>query len=302
MILPKKIARGELAVIISPAGHINNDLVKEAAEVIKNWGIQVTIAPHALNQNGRFSGTVAERLNDLQQALDNPDVKVIFCSRGGYGAVHLLEHLDFTEFEKKPKWIIGYSDITALHLLIQSKGYMSLHAPMAKHLAEEGHNDYAVSIIEKVLKGKRINYNIPVFDYAHINRPGKAKGRLTGGNLAVFCGLLGTDKLHIRNNSILFIEDIGEEPYKVDRYIHQIKQAGIFKKLSGLLIGQFTEYEEDPNMYAPLYETIAETIKEYHFPVFFNFPVGHVVNNYPLVMGRRTEIEITQKQLSLKQL
>lgn len=302
MIQPKKITYREIAVIVSPAGHIDNNLAKKALQVIKKWGMQVYFAPHALHQKGRFSGTVAQRLVDLQQAMDNPDVKVIFCSRGGYGTVHLLEHLDFTEFKKHPKWIIGYSDITALHLLLQSKGYMSLHAPMAKHLAEQGNEDFAVAMMEQLLKGKQINYNIPVFNYGNLNRSGKGRGRLTGGNLAVFCGLLGSKLSNIPERSILFIEDIGEEPYKVDRYIYQLKQAGVFDLLSGLLVGQFTAYEEDPGMYASLYESIAEAVKEYDFPVFFDFPVGHVVNNYPLVMGGETSIEITQEQLILKQL
>ncbi len=302
MVLPKKITHDDQAVIVSPAGHIDSELVEAAAKVIEGWGLQVKIAPHALGQKGRFSGTIEERIDDLQQAMDDPKVKVILCSRGGYGAVHLLNHLDFIAFRQHPKWIIGYSDITALHLLMQSKGYMSIHGPMAKHFAEEGVDDFAVQKIREIISGQHIQYNIPVFSHAHLNRLGKGNGKLIGGNLAVFCGLIGSKILTVRKNHILFIEDIGEEPYKVDRFIHQIKQAGIFDVISGLLVGQFTEYEEDPDMYAPLYETIAEAIKEYDFPVFYNFPAGHVINNYPLVMGQRTEIEVNQDQLILKQL
>ena len=301
MILPRRIASEDVAVIVSPAGHVDADAVEAAKQIMEEWNLKVRIAPNALGMRGRFSGTIENRVDDFQQALDDPRVRVIFCSRGGYGAVHLLDQLDFSKFRKHPKWIIGYSDITAIHLMMQSRGYMSLHGPMAKHFAEEGSNDFAVQKIKDILNGERVEYNIPAFTHAHLNRTGVGRGRLIGGNLAVFCGLIGSRDLPIRKDYILVIEDIGEEPYKVDRYIHQIKRAGIFDKIGGLLVGQFTDYQEDSGMYASLYESIAEAVKEYDFPVFFNFPLGHVVNNYPVVMGHRTAIEVNKEQLILKQ-
>lgn len=301
MIQPPKIKKNDKVIIVSPAGHIDSGLVEKAASILNEWGLQIEISPNALSQNGRFSGTVSERLFDFQSAMDNPDAKVIFCSRGGYGAVHLLDKLDFSKFRKNPKWLIGFSDITALHALFQSHGYMSIHGPMAKHFAEEGSSDFSVISLKNILEKKPVQYNIPGSDFQELNRAGNARGRLFGGNLAVLCGLLGTKMLKIPRNGIMFIEDIGEEPYKTDRFIHQLKLAGVFDKISGLVVGQFNDYEEDEEMYEPLYQSIETAVREYDFPVCFDFPVGHTQNNHPVIMGKITSLEVNENQIIFKQ-
>ena len=301
MIQPPKLQIGDKAVILSPAGKIDSGLVEKAAELLGEWGLGVEISENALCRTGRFSGFVEQRLSDLQQAMDDPDVKLIFCSRGGYGTVHLLDKLDFTAIKQHPKWVIGYSDITVLHAALQSNGIMSVHGPMAKHFADEGADDIAVRFTKAILAGERIVYEIPVTSYAHLNRKGKASGRLFGGNLSVFCGILGSKFAKIPKNGILVIEDIGEEPYKVDRYINQLKLAGVFERISGLIVGQFNDYTEDNEMYSALFESIASSVAEYGFPVCFDFPVGHVKHNFPLVMGKTAKLAVKENQIIFKQ-
>jgi len=289
---PPSLQRNDKAVVLSPAGKIDGYMVHDAAAVLESWGLHPVIAGHALCETGRFSGLVEERLDDLQQALDDPTVKLILCSRGGYGTVHLLNRLDFSGIRKNPKWVVGYSDITALHAALQRHGIASVHGPMARHFSEEGSEDVAVRLIKNMLSGQSVAYDMPVTDMQRLNREGVAAGRLFGGNLSVFCGLLGTPYARIPHRGILFIEDIGEAPYRVDRLIWQLKLAGVFEKISGLMIGQFSDYEEDDQMYYPLRQSILEAVKEYTFPVCFNFPVGHVKLNYPLLMGMKASLSI----------
>ncbi len=301
MLQPPKLQIGDKAVILSPAGKIDAGLVEKAAVVLSEWGLGVEVSENALCHTGRFSGFVEQRLSDLQQAMDDPDVKLIFCSRGGYGTVHLLDKLDFTGIKQHPKWVIGYSDITVLHAALQSNGIMSIHGPMAKHFAEEGPADISVRFTKAIVAGEPIIYDIPFANYAHLNRKGKASGKLFGGNLSVFCGLLGTKYAKIPKKGVLFIEDIGEEPYKVDRFINQLKLAGIFDKISGLIVGQFSDYTEDNDMYLALYESIAQAVAEYDFPVCFDFPAGHVKYNFPLVMGKTARLAVKENQIIFKQ-
>ncbi len=301
MIQPPKLKIGDKAVVVSPAGKVDRELVYKAVSVLTDWGLKVEIAENALCESGRFSGFVEQRLSDLQKAMDDPEVKLIFCSRGGYGTVHLLDKLDFSRMKSNPKWVVGYSDITALHAALQANGIMSIHGPMAKHFSEEGAEDVSVSYIKSILAGQSLKYEIPIIHNKHLNRKGKASGRLFGGNLAVFCGLMGTNVVRIPKNGILFIEDIGEAPYKVDRMIYQLKLAGVFDKISGLIVGQFTDYEEDNEMYNSLHQSILNAVSEYSFPVCFDFPIGHVKLNFPVIMGARASLCVKENQIIFKQ-
>ena len=249
MKLPYPLQFNDHAIILSPSGNIEKKFVLDTAAILKEWGLIPKISKYALGENGRFSGTLDERLHDLQEAFDDPSIKLIVCSRGGYGAVHLLENLNFKGIKKYPKWVIGYSDITALHSALQVNGIASLHAPMAKHFSDEGVNDLSVRYTKSILSGQSVLYEIPVVENFTFNRQGRAIGKLFGGNLSVLSGIIGTPYLRIPNKGILFIEEIGEAPYKVDRMIYQLKLGGVFKKISGLVLGKFTEYEEDDRMY-----------------------------------------------------
>lgn len=298
---PPALKEHDSAVILSPAGRIEASYVAAAADVLKGWGLQPTVAPHTLGRCGRYSGTLEERLTDLQQAMDDPSVRLILCSRGGYGLVHLLPQLDFTAFRANPKWVVGYSDVTALHAALQLQGFASLHAPMAKHLAEEGEEDAAVQYMHDTLFGKSLHYEIPEVEQHNLNRAGQVKGRLFGGNLSVFTSLLGTKFVKIPKGGILFLEEIGEHPYKVDRMIHQLRLAGVFDKIGGMIVGQFTDYEEDDQMSAPLLQSIRDAVNGYSFPICFGFPVGHVKENYPILMGMQAELIVSNDMISFTQ-
>lgn len=298
---PPSLRYNDKAMIISPSGNIEGHIVQDAVNVLEEWGLRPEISKNALSRVGRFSGTIDQRLEDLQYAFDNPEIKVVLCSRGGYGAVHLLDKINFTAIKRSPKWVVGYSDITALHAALQKHGIASIHGPMASHFSNEGSEDISLRYLKSILARQSINYNIPIIQKTNLNRPGLAEGRLFGGNLSVLCGILGSKYFKVPRKGILFIEDIGEIPYKIDRMIHQLKLSGVFNKISGLIVGKFTDFEEDFNMYSPLYDSIFNAVREYNFPICFNFPVGHVKLNFPLIMGEKASLNVENYNISFKQ-
>lgn len=295
-IYPPKLKRGDKAIIISPSGNVDIQYINGASKVLQNWGLLVEVATYADRQYGRFAGTVDQRGADLQEAMDDPNVKLIFCSRGGYGVVHLLDKLNFEGIRQYPKWIVGYSDITALHLALLQEGIVSLHAPMARHLTED-----SLDIASVYLKDA-LFINMPDYFLAShsLNRKGLVTGKLFGGNLAVLSGLIGTPYMEVPENGILFIEDIAESPYKIDRMMWQLKLSGILGRISALVIGQFTDCLEDPLMGSTIYESIRDIVKEYNYPLVFDFPVGHVKENYTLLHGGLVEIEVRENKVKMK--
>ncbi|MBP1616538.1 MAG: carboxypeptidase [Bacteroidetes bacterium] len=297
LISPEKLSHRSKVLIVSPSGAIEPAYIDDVCLVLKNWGLFPEVMPYAKNRLGRFCGTMEERLSDLQQAMDDPEAKAILCSRGGYGIAHLLDKLDFSGIKKYPKWLIGYSDITALHAAFFKNGLMSLHAPMAKHLVQDM-DSIASYYLKEMLFGAPVHYEVAP---NRLNRAGKVSGKLMGGNLTVACNLLGTPYLEIPEGTILFVEDIAEKPYQIDRMMWHLKLAGVFDRISGLVVGRFTEYQEDPLMYFSVYESIRDLVSDYDFPLCFDFPVGHVVGNYPLVHGAETVFEVTQFKASLDQ-
>ncbi len=299
MIFPTPLKSGDLVTILSPSSKIDKDLVHGQKERLESWGLQVKIAPHALSKHHSFAGTRAQRLTDLQKALDDPRIRAVFCSRGGYGAIHLLEAIDLTRFRETPKWLIGYSDITALHSLLQKEGFASVHGIMGRHLAKEPADDPQIQALHSILFGDSPSYRIPEHKF---NRPGTANGILRGGNLSVLYGLRGTPYDFPAKGTILFLEDIGERVHHLERMMYNLKFGGILENLSGLLVGQFTESTQHESIGKALYEMIHDLIKPYSFPVSFNFPVGHVVENVPLITGSSVCLKITKKETILSPL
>ncbi|MDR1003538.1 MAG: LD-carboxypeptidase [Prevotellaceae bacterium] len=298
LLFPPYIKKGDRAVIVSPSGKIDAGFLKGARQRLRHWGLQVHTATHAGGSYGWYAGTVKQRLQDLQAVLDDDRTALIFCSRGGYGAVHLIDRLDFTRFGEHPKWLVGFSDITALHNRLQHEGFASLHAPMARHLAIEAPDDPATCLMREVLFGETAPcYTLPTHK---LNRQGTATGILRGGNLAVLCGLRGTPYDIPPQGTILFVEDVGERPHSVERMFYNLKLGGVLEQLSGLIIGQFTEYEENLSLGKELYAALAELLKGYAYPVCFNFPVGHVTQNLPLINGARVTLEVEKKESRIK--
>ncbi len=283
--------------IISPSGAIDPMYIDQAAARLRSWGYAVSEGAHARGQWGRFSGTDEERLADLGGALSDPSVDWILCSRGGYGLQRIIDRVP-----PITKPVIGFSDITALHQLSALSGQPSVHGIMCKHIATLEEESEPVAMLRKVLAGEPQEYIIP----AHpLNRYGETTGIVTGGNLSVLFGLQGTEygpaalisnfKLQIANNPkpILLIEDIGERHYHIDRMIRGLKMSGALAGLSGLIVGQFSDCEDDPGMNGTVYETIKEAVAEYDYPVLFNAPFGHVEHNLPLWLGRPIQMIIS---------
>ena len=232
----------------------------------------------------------------MRAALLDPTIRAIICSRGGYGCVHLLPHLADIDLTADPKWLVGFSDVTALHALMQSQGVASVHGSMTKHLAAHSGNDYCSQILFDILRGGRPQYEWESHQY---NRCGHATGQIVGGNFAVMQALVGTPYDIIRPDSILFIEDISEPIYKVERMLWQMKLSGVLGSLRALIFGQFTNYQPDAN-YPDMETMIHNLLADIDLPVAFNAPIGHIAANYPIIEGAAAELSITTTGVTLK--
>lgn len=289
LIVPEPLRPGDLIAIVSPSGTVKEEYVSRAAEVLRAAGYRVRIGPHALGKFHTYAGTPEERFADLASALTDPEVKAVLCSRGGYGAVHILERLDALPLRDNPKWIIGFSDISALHALMARHGIASIHAPMAKHLAAfDGADDDAQALLD-ILAGRPFDYQLPPNP---LNRPGTASGPLAGGNLAVIAELIATPFDAIRPGCILFVEDIAEPVYKTERILYQLRFSGALASLAGLIVGEFTDYKIDPEA-ETMNEMIRRMVAPYDYPVAFGAPVGHVDHNIPLVVSAPVTLTVT---------
>lgn len=269
--------------IISPAGKVDPDVVRRGAETLQAWGHTVSIASHALTEYGRYAATPKDRTADLLEALMDSTVDLLWCARGGYGCMHLLDQIPPADIASQRKWLIGYSDITALHALWQCADVRSLHAPMMKHIGESPEHKTSLSLRHWLATGQLPNLTFPVHPD---NQTGCIEGRLVGGNLAVFSALHGTPYDFDYQDTILFIEDIGESPYKIDRMVQTLRLEGIFQQVRGLVIGQFTDCNVDPLMPETLTTSIRHAVGR-DIPIAFSAPIGHVQENYPLAEGGR---------------
>ncbi|MDR0982694.1 MAG: LD-carboxypeptidase [Culturomica sp.] len=279
MLRPNYLQEGDYVALVSPAGHIDGSCVENATELLQSWGLNPIVGRNAEKQYGFYSGTDEERIEDLQWAMDNDEIKAIFCTRGGYGCMRIVDKLDYSKFQGEPKWVVGFSDITVLLSKITSLGIESMHAPMPQTYSDTDKD--ALTRLKEMLFGEVKNYYIPT---NHLNRIGFVSGELTGGNLCILNCIRSTNIEHNSHNSILFIEDVGENLYAVDRMMQSFKLSGRLEDLQGLIVGAFTEIKNN-NFTKDAYELIREAVDEYEFPVCFNFPAGHIHNNYPLIMG-----------------
>lgn len=282
--------------IISPSGVINPEYIDGAARVLRTWGFDVSEGRFARAAYGRFAGTDEQRIADLQAALNDKELDAVLCSRGGYGLTRIIDKIDFSELKQYPKWIIGFSDITALHNVLSNMNIPSIHGIMAKHLTELTADSLPVDYLKKILIGEYPFYEIPAFDE---NRNGAAKGKLIGGNLSVLIALRGSSYDLNYKNAILFIEDIGEQAYHIDRMLQNFRLGGVFTQLSGLIAGHFTDCGEDPLMKMSLRKIVLNAVAGYDFPVCFGFPSGHEDVNYPLILGREVHLNVNKEKSQL---
>lgn len=299
MIKPKKLNRGDKVAILTPASAVKEEYIDRACEYLKNRGLQPIVMPYAKGPaDGSYASAKEERLSDMLEAWRNQEIKAIMCGRGGYGATHLLSLFPKNLFNDNPKWLIGFSDISALHAAITAQGVMSIHGPMTKHCTP---NDPGVEkIMQLIMDDKMPEYEIDRVENPLIpkNHYGNAAGRLFGGNVAVLNGLAATpyDMFDYpkRDDVILLIEDVAEPIYKIERVLYRLLMQGVFDNLRGLIVGQFTEYKSsvDHQSMEMMIERFLNDNGLNYFPVVYDFPAGHIEGNMPLVEGAFTEIYV----------
>ncbi|MGM9802644.1 MAG: LD-carboxypeptidase [Muribaculaceae bacterium] len=289
VIFPAPLQPGDKVAIVSPASAIKPQYVSGACDALRTLGYEPVVGKHCLGKVGTYSGTEQERLHDFIHAIDDSQVKAVLCSRGGYGVVHLLHRLQPEWLAANAKWLIGFSDISALHAAMCLSGVASVHASMAKHLALFGVDNQPSQSLVDVLQGRMPVYNEAAHPY---NRPGEAVGTLVGGNMAVLCALIGTSFNLLSRGDVLFIEDIGESVYKIERMLYQLKLSGVLARLKGLIVGRFTEYTSPDGNGETMEDMVKRMVAEYDYPVAFNFPVGHVDENMPLIEGAEVHLQV----------
>lgn len=295
-IIPRPLREGDTVAIVAPASSVMREYVDGAADVLRAQGWQVKVMPSAYGQSGSYSAPAAQRVGELNAMLADSEVRAVMAARGGYGTVHLLPELDLEALMRDPKWIIGFSDISALHAVCDAGHIVSIHGPMCKHLTETGGHDECSCDLFRLLRGEDIKVDIEPHAYNHA---GTACGRLRGGNMAVFTALAGTPyDVTAHDDTILVIEDIAEPIYKIERMLWQMRLSGVFDRVRGVVVGQFTECRPDRN-YADMYDMIRDMLSDCVVPVAFGAPVGHVDRNVPLPFGAMAELKVTAADVTL---
>ena len=297
--IPPYLKKGDTIGIVAPAGYMPIEKMQSCIEILDSWGYTVELGSttHSSSIN-YFSGSDEERLNDLQVMLDNKHIKAILCARGGYGMSRIIDRLSFKKFRKHPKWIIGFSDITVLHAhLLRKYKIASMHAPMAAAFNVGEINNPFLAALKNSLVGEPQTYECGYHPY---NKPGHAKGILFGGNLSLIAHLIGSNSDVKTTNKILFLEDVGEYLYNIDRLFVQLKRAGKFRKLKGLIIGGFTENKDTERPFGKTpYEIILDHVKDADYPVCFGFPVSHNKENMALKIGQSYKLDVHESKTLL---
>ena len=296
---PHQIKKGDTVGLLALACKVNFEILKPAIALMENvWGLKVILGESLTSEYHQFAGTDAVRANDFQMMLDNPEIKAIFSARGGYGSSRLLDSIDFTVFQKQPKWVIGFSDITAVHCHIHTLNIESLHATMPKIFLQEG-GEQSLESLRKILFGEHLNYKI---EPHKLNRLGVANGELIGGNLAILSHVIGSKSDINYDGKILFLEDVNEYLYNIDRMMIQLKRSGKLQNLAGLIVGSFSDCQDNQVPFGKnAYEIIEEAVADYDFPVCYGFPVGHEVDNWAMPCGRRLSLLVEEYGVSLKE-
>ena len=299
--IPPYLQKGDTIGLTCPAGFMPVEKVSECIRVLnENWGFTTKAGKTIGRQYHYFSGTDEERIEDFQQLLDDDSVKAILCARGGYGLSRIIDKIDFTRFTQNPKWIVGFSDVTVLHSHIyRNYNISTLHASMANAFNEEGYKNEFVLSLRHALEGKKIKYQCPLHEF---NKKGEAIGELVGGNLALLAHLVGTDSDLKTKGRILFIEDVGEYLYNIDRMLYQLKRSGKLDKLAGLVVGGFTEMKDTEKPFGQtVHEIIRDAVAEYNYPVCFDFPVSHEKENYALKVGVGYKLKVGKNKVTLEE-
>lgn len=300
LIQPPYLKAGDTVAIVAPSGILKNRIgeIEKAKLLLKSWGLNVVIGKYIFNQENHFSGTDDERCEDFQNAMDDPKISAIWCARGGYGAVRILDKLNYTKFKKNPKWVIGYSDITALHSQIHNEGFESIHAMMCTSLQDDEKTiKETISTFKDALFGKPLLYTLKGSSY---NKTGTVIGELVGGNLSILQTMLGSKTSIDTSGKILFIEEIGEYKYHIDRMLQSLKRAGYFDNCKGVIIGDMTKIRKNTTPWgSSIEQLIIDVLADYDFPVAFNMHAGHAKDNRALVFGQNVELTVNKGQSTI---
>ena len=298
MIQPPALNPGDLIYITAPAKITDPKTVFFAKEYLEKKGFKVLVSAHCFGSHNYFSGTDEERMLDLQFGMDHPDVRAILCARGGYGSIRLVDRINWANMLREPKWLIGFSDITVFHHRLNKLGVQSIHGSMPINF--EKNTTASISTLVNCLIGQWPNISVAP---NQSNKPGVAIGNLIGGNLSIVYSMLGTDDQYDFEDSILFLEDVGEHYYQVERMIFALGKAGVFEKTKGLIIGGMTELEDtDPPLGRSIEEIILEQLRFSNMPVIFNFPAGHIEDNRAIVFGKKVQLTVGEAEVKINYL
>ena len=298
MIIPTYLKKGDKIALVSPARKITREELEPAIKLFTDWGLDVVQGEHLYASYKQFAGSDEERRADMQRMLDDESIRAIVSSRGGYGTVRIIDHLDFSRFVQNPKWIVGYSDVTVLHSHIHRHfGIETLHAIMPVNLKDKCESNRSLNSLKKALFGKDLSYKVPS---SSLNRKGSCKAPLVGGNLSILYSLTNTNSDISTNGKILFIEDLDEYLYHIDRMMMNLRRSGKLDGLAGLIVGAMTKMHDNTIPFEKTAEEIiAEAVEDYPFPVCFHFPAGHLDDNRALILGREVEL-VVSNDVSLK--
>lgn len=300
LIQPPYLKAGDTVAIVAPSGILKNrnEEVNRAKKLLESWQLHVVIGKHVFSTANHFAGTDDERCEDFQKALDDPKIKAIWSARGGYGTVRILDKIDYTKFLEQPKWLIGYSDITALHNQIHNLGVESLHSIMCVSLPSDlSKIEASISTFKNTLFGHNLSYALKGSSY---NKVGVASGVLVGGNLTILHTMLGSDESLDTSGKILFIEEIGEYKYHIDRMLQSLKRANYFDNCKGVIVGGMSKMRKNTTLWgASVEQLILDALVEYDFPVVFNMPAGHDEDNRALILGRKLNLNVTKAKATI---
>lgn len=296
LITPPFLTKGDRVAIVATARKISPKELEEGIQLIKSWGLIPVIGNTIGASDHQYAGTDAERTQDFQEMLDNPEIKAIWCARGGYGSVRIIDQLDFYKFVKYPKWIVGYSDVTVFHSHLHKIGFKTIHGTMP--VSVEENTAFAKASLKQALFGEKPTIT---YETSHpLNRPGVGKGQLVGGNLSMLYSMCGSNSAIDTEGKVLFIEDLDEYLYHVDRMILNLKRNKMLDHLSGLIVGGMTKMHDNRIPFGKTaQEIVMDAVGECNYPVAFDFPAGHVDDNRALIMGADVTIEVTNKTTTL---
>jgi len=293
--VPAYLKQGDLILIIATARKTSLELIQPAIDILNDWGLRVELGPNLFKIQNQFAGTDTERSYDLQWAINHKTAKAILVSGGGYGTIRIIDKVNFKPLQKNPKWFIGYSDVTAIHNRLHNLQLVSVHGTMAFQFTK---NKDATLSLKDLLFGKKIKYQSPLHN---LNRAGKAEAEIIGGNLSLIYALSGSIDDISTKNKILFIEDLDEYLYHIDRMMMQLKRSGKLKHLKGLIVGGMSDMKDNAVPFGKTAEEIIiDAVKEYKYPVCFNFPAGHISDNRAIYFGKKAKLTVGKSKVSVE--